>query len=129
MAQLVNDLIFRFFQWEIMCETEDTDIDIDYEYDSQTESYHFTHDLSDPHLYSTSVIMALEAVADHTSHSLEQPLYDIINLEGINTLFKPKQDGSYRDGQVRFTINGFHVRIHGHGEIIIQPPDNGSEND
>jgi len=50
------------------------------------------------------------------------PLYDYIDPDALNDLFKPSEDGRHRrGGRVEFQIEGHLIRISSHGDIEVRP--------
>ncbi|MDS0474668.1 HalOD1 output domain-containing protein [Natrinema sp. 1APR25-10V2] len=63
-----------------------------------------------------------QAVADATNTDpLElEPLFEVINPESLNALFKPTKSGSPRDsGMVMFDYGGCDVRVHADGSVEV----------
>ncbi|WP_266078605.1 DUF7504 family protein [Haladaptatus caseinilyticus] len=80
------------------------------------------HDLSGPQSLSTTVTVAVADVAGVEPAEIPEQLYDVIDPEALDKLFKPRDDGTpRRGGRLSFSLYGHHVTIRGDGSITVQP--------
>jgi hypothetical protein len=50
-------------------------------------------------------------------------LYDTVDPDALNSLFRPRHDGRPRaGGTLSFVIDGHRVTVRADGEILIEPP-------
>ncbi len=79
------------------------------------------HDLTSPRSLSTTVTVAVADVAGVEPSDIPEQLYDVIDPEALDNLFKPRDDGvSRRGGRLSFSLYGHHVSIRGDGTITVQ---------
>ncbi|EMA33423.1 hypothetical protein C446_14374 [Halobiforma nitratireducens JCM 10879] len=53
-------------------------------------------------------------------------LYDIVDPDALDSLFRPQYDGTPRaGGRVSFVVDDYRVTIDGGREVVIEPPTNG----
>jgi hypothetical protein len=76
------------------------------------------HDFGGEQLLSTTVI---SAVADATgAQPLDlPPLYEAINPDTLDSLFRPTDEGGGVPDQITFTYSGYAVTVHGDGTVIV----------
>ncbi len=80
------------------------------------------HDLTGPQSLSTTVTVAVADVAGVEPSDIPEQLYDVIDPEALDKLFKPRDDGvARRGGRLSFSLYGHHVTIRGDGTITVQP--------
>ncbi|WP_435155217.1 DUF7504 family protein [Haladaptatus sp. DFWS20] len=80
------------------------------------------HDLSGPQSLSTTVTVAVADVAGVEPAEIPEQLYDVIDPEALDKLFKPRDDGKQRrGGRLSFSLYGHHVTVRGDGSITVQP--------
>lgn len=80
------------------------------------------HDLTGPQSLSTTVTVAVADVAGVEPSDIPEQLYDVIDPEALDRLFKPRDDGvARRGGRLSFSLYGHHVTIRGDGTITVQP--------
>ncbi|WP_129116999.1 HalOD1 output domain-containing protein [Halegenticoccus tardaugens] len=72
---------------------------------------------------STAVVKAVaEAVGVDPLH-LDARLYDSIDPDGLDQVFRPRGDGTVRTGaQLEFEVAGCEVVVHSEGRIVVTPP-------
>ncbi|WP_458185807.1 HalOD1 output domain-containing protein [Haladaptatus sp. NG-WS-4] len=69
---------------------------------------------------STGVAKALEELTDASAPSL----YDVVNPDSLDALFRPRHDGSPRSsGRVNFDYDGFAVTVDADGSFVIERPE------
>ncbi|WP_458209601.1 DUF7504 family protein [Haladaptatus sp. NG-SE-30] len=84
--------------------------------------YRVQHDLSSPRSLSTTVTVAVADVAGVEPADIPEQLYDVIDPEALDKLFRPREDGARRrGGRLSFSLYGHHVTVRGNGQITIQP--------
>ncbi|MFW5974436.1 MAG: HalOD1 output domain-containing protein [Natrialbaceae archaeon] len=76
------------------------------------------HDPEDWSELSTSVLMALDEVPGYDVESADRVVFDSIDLEALDNLFRPVE-GAERTGRVTFPIDGYEVTVTAAGEITI----------
>ncbi|QLG51198.1 HalOD1 output domain-containing protein [Natrinema halophilum] len=85
--------------------------------------YRATHDPTGPATLSTTVIHALADCMGVDVTDSRVSLYDSVDPDALDKLFRPRHDGTPRSGAtLSFHVNGYHVRVSGTGEIVIEPP-------
>lgn len=84
--------------------------------------YRVQHDLSSPQSLSTTVTVAVADVAGVEPADIPEQLYDVIDPEALDKLFKSRDDGTpRRGGRLSFSLYGHHVTVRGDGSITIEP--------
>ena len=78
-----------------------------------------THDPMDRTALSTSVLVALDSVAGYDLENGDTVIYDHIDLDALDDLFRPVS-GVPRTGRVIFSIDGYEVTATAAGEITIR---------
>lgn len=93
-------------------------------YDTRNaHTYYAQHDFGGPATLSTTLIHALSDVTGVDGTNAERSLYDFVDPDALDNLFKPKPDGTPRaNGQVSFTIWGYPVTVDSTGRIAITVP-------
>ncbi len=85
--------------------------------------YRATHDPNGPAALSTTVIHALADCMGVDVTDSRISLYDTVDPDALNELFRPRHDGTPRTGgTLTFVVDGHHVTVRGDGEIQIEPP-------
>ncbi|SEW16181.1 HalOD1 output domain-containing protein [Natrinema salifodinae] len=85
--------------------------------------YRAAHDPDGPAALSTTVIHALADCMGVDVTDSRVSLYDTVDPEALDALFRPRHDGTPRSGgTLSFVVNDHYVRIRGDGEILIEPP-------
>lgn len=88
-------------------------------YDPLSGTYHAHHDWEDSQSLSTTVIEAV-GVATDTDPVQMDPLYEALDPDALDALFRPRSDdGPRANGQVVFSLDGHDVAVHSHGNIIV----------
>ncbi len=68
----------------------------------------------------------VEAVADATginSLKLDTRLYDVVDPDGLEQVFRKRGDGTIRTGgKLTFTIAECKVVVHSEGRVVVSPP-------
>lgn len=91
-------------------------------YDPQSGTFHAYHDAEEEDL-CISVVTAVAAIKGIDPRELSTPLNDRIDPDALDMLFSPAADDAARaDEYLRFSVDGFGVRVHSDGHIVIRPP-------
>ncbi len=71
---------------------------------------------------STERVLQRVADAEGTEPSeLEEPLYEVVDPEALETIFKSFEDGPHREaGELRFPYHGYDVTVHADGEVSVR---------
>ena len=88
--------------------------------------YRARHDFDGSAALSTTVVHALADCmnVDVTDGSIS--LYDSVDPDALDSLFRPRYDGEPRSGgAVAFSVADHHVTVRSNGEILIEPPGSG----
>lgn len=85
--------------------------------------YRVVHDPDGPARLSTTVVHAIADCLDVDVSDGRASLYDTVDPEALDRLFRPRRDGRPRNGGA-FTllVRDHYVTVHGDGEIVIEPP-------
>lgn len=104
-----------------MTETIDNKSVVDYH--PRTGTYHASHDMaSDRELVGTVVLAVAEAAG--VDPVAIDPIYETVDPEALNTLFRPDADGGSHTGElVQLTIHDHTVTVYSDGTIVIRPPE------
>ncbi|WP_436345407.1 HalOD1 output domain-containing protein [Natronorubrum sp. FCH18a] len=85
--------------------------------------YRATHDPSGPATLSTTVVHALSDCLDVDVTDSRISLYDTVDPDALDALFRPRHDGRPRSGgSLSFSVHGHYVTVDSDGEILIEPP-------
>lgn len=85
--------------------------------------YRATHDPTGPATLSTTVIHALADCLGVDVTDGRISLYDTVDPDALDSLFRPRYDGRPRSGgSLSFTIRDHYVTVYSDGEILIEPP-------
>jgi hypothetical protein len=85
--------------------------------------YRASHDPDGPATLSTTVIHALADCLGLDVTEGRISLYDAVDPDALDALFRPRHDGTPRaGGTLSFVVDGHHVTVRGDGEILIEPP-------
>lgn len=71
-------------------------------------------------------VVVLETLAEASGRSIESfdPLYDHVDVDALDSLFRPLEDGRPRgSGRVTFYIDGYRASVHGDGLVAVEPAD------
>lgn len=77
------------------------------------------HDFDDDVNLSTKVLLTLDSVPGYDIEDSDTVVFDRIDLDALNEVFRPV-GGTPRDGQVRFTVDGYEVTATADGEITVR---------
>ena len=92
-------------------------------YDPMTDTYHHQYDWDSSERLSCAIIAAVATVADTEPTELE-PLYECVDPDALNALFRPLSEDRPRSrGRLSFFLDEYEVTVHGHGEIIVDVSD------
>ena len=85
--------------------------------------YRATHDPDGPAALSTTVVHALADCLGIDVSDGRVSLYDAVDPDALDRLFRPRHDGrSRRGGTLSFRVRDHYVTVRGDGEILIEPP-------
>ena len=92
-------------------------------YDPMTDTYHHQYDWDSPERLSSAIIAAVATVTDTEPTELE-PLYDCVDPDALDALFRPlSEDRPRSHGRLSFSLDEYEVTVQGHGEIIVDVSD------
>lgn len=97
------------------------------EYNHDAGTYHVHNVWQDSQPISETVTRTIAAVTG-TRYKDIGPMYEVVDSDALNTVFKPVSDAVPRDtGGVSFTLSGRNVTVYAHGEIVVtvHKPTNG----
>jgi hypothetical protein len=80
--------------------------------------YQTEHSLEDDTELSTSVLLALEEAPDFDLENSDNVVFDDIDLDALDDLFRPV-DGNQRRGHVTFPAGQYEVTVTAAGQILI----------
>lgn len=87
--------------------------------------YRTVHDPDGSATLSTTVIHALADCMGVDVTDSRLSLYDAVDPDALDALFRPRYDGTPRTGgRLSFVVNDHYVTIETDGEILIEPPEN-----
>lgn len=73
---------------------------------------------------STKVVRAVAAYEGVEPTQFEEPLYDVIDLEALDSLFTERLNGDSRaGGHVVFTYGDYQVTVSSDGQVDVDPLD------
>ncbi|WP_049921937.1 HalOD1 output domain-containing protein [Halopiger djelfimassiliensis] len=85
--------------------------------------YRAYHDPDGPATLSTTVIHALADCMGVDVTDGRISLYDAVDPDALDDLFRPRHDGSPRTGgTLTFVVDDHRVTVTSDGEILIEPP-------
>ena len=85
--------------------------------------YRAVHDPDGPATLSTTVIHALADCMGIDPTDGRISLYDSVDPDALDELFRPRHDGRPRTGgQLSFAVDDYYVTVMSNGEILIEPP-------
>ncbi|THE65408.1 hypothetical protein D8Y22_09530 [Salinadaptatus halalkaliphilus] len=90
---------------------------------TRSRVYRAIHDPDGPATLSTTVVHALADClgVDPTEGRLS--LYDAVDPDALDALFRHRHDGTPRSGgRLSFVVDDHHVTVTGDGEILVEPP-------
>ncbi|MFP8954414.1 HalOD1 output domain-containing protein [Natrialbaceae archaeon A-arb3/5] len=92
-------------------------------YDQANDRYVFHHDSDGTATITTTIVHAIAEIADTDVSQGEFSLYDSVDPDALDRLFRQKTDGTDRTGgHVAFTTLEHEVYVYANGDIIIYPP-------
>lgn len=83
-------------------------------------AYRVEHDFSNSHSILETLSFSLQEVAEKEKTLFSKALYEIINPDGLRTLFEPTPSSPRKSGNVSFTLEGYRITINA-GESITYP--------
>jgi hypothetical protein len=92
-------------------------------YDADTRRYSTTHDFAGEYTLEETVSIALETAAEREGIELGSQLYDVVDPDGLRTLFEPTPSTDRDDGLLFFSLDGFQVAAHADGRVTVEPPE------
>jgi len=88
-----------------------------------TQTYYVKHDFDGSAKLTTTLTHALSDVSGIDVTDTGFTLYDHVDPDALDQLFKPTKDGSQRmNGMLTFTVWGHQVTVYSDGQIAIVPP-------
>lgn len=104
-------------------ETTPGDETSDIQYDQANDRYVYHHDTDGSATLTTTIVHALASITDTDVSQGEFSLYDSIDPDALDRIFRPKADGADRTGgHIAFTALEHEVFVYANGDIIIYPP-------
>lgn len=86
--------------------------------------YRAYHDPDGPATLSTTVVHALADCMDIDPTDGRITLYDTVDPDALDRLFRPRHDGRPRSGgRLSFVVADHYVTVTAGGEILIEPPE------
>jgi len=86
-------------------------------------TFYATHDADGPAEFSTTIVHALADLAGVDVTETRHRLYDSIDPDALDRLFRPRLDGTPRgDGHVVFTVWNYRVTAYSDGRIAVEAP-------
>ncbi|ELY71351.1 HalOD1 output domain-containing protein [Natronobacterium gregoryi] len=97
---------------------------------SRPAVYRAVHDPDSPATLSTTVVHALADCMGVDPTDGRISLYDAVDPDALDKLFRPRHDGTARlGGHVSFVVADHRVTVYSDGEILIDPPASDSRTD
>jgi len=94
-----------------------------YSHSAGTRTYRVKHDFDGSAELTTTLAHAISDVTGLDVTDTAFTLNDYVDLEALDRLFKPSDDGRQRiDGHLSFDVWGYEVTVHSDGQIEIVPP-------
>jgi len=88
-----------------------------------TQTYFVKHDFDGTAELTTTLAHALSDVSGVDVTDTGFTLYDYIDPDALDQLFKPRDDSAQRiNGMLTFTVWGHQVTVYSDGQIAIVPP-------
>ncbi|WP_135853488.1 HalOD1 output domain-containing protein [Halorussus salinus] len=79
------------------------------------------NDPEDDEPFVQTVLDALAEASDRPVDELSVRLYDVVDPDALNDLFRPTRRGSVRDGgRVAFALGEFAVELHASGHVFVR---------
>jgi hypothetical protein len=110
---------------QVPMQTESTSRDESDElrYEQGEDRYVFHYDDDDTATLTATIVHALASIADTDVSQGEFSLYDSIDPDALDRIFRPKADGTERTGgHIAFTALEHEVYVYANGDIVIYPP-------
>lgn len=86
------------------------------------QQYYAQHDFDGPAELTTTLVHAISNVTGADVTEAEAVLDDHVDLRALDTLFRPKLDGTPRSsGRLAFSVWGHEVTVFSDGRITIAP--------
>ncbi|NKE35549.1 hypothetical protein GWG54_06905 [Natronococcus sp. JC468] len=96
----------------------------EFQYDQANDRYVFHHEDDDTATLTARIVHALAEIADTDVSQGEFSLYDSIDPDALDRIFRPKADGTERTGgHIAFAALEHEVYVYADGDIVIYPPD------
>lgn len=84
--------------------------------------YTVQYDREDGEPLSTAVVVAVTAAAELDPHEIEEPLYEVIDPDALDDLFRPQEGTDVApDSEVSFTLAGHRVTVSAGDTITVRP--------
>jgi len=94
-----------------------------YQHQNYSQAYVVQHDFDGSAKLTTTLAHALSDVSGMDVTGTGFTLYDHVDPDALDQLFRPKEDGSPRmSGQLTFTVWNYQVTVYSDGRIAIVPP-------
>lgn len=88
-----------------------------------TQTYFVKHDFEGSAKLTTTLAHALSDVSGIDVTDTGFTLYDHVEPDALDQLFKPTKDGHPRmNGMLTFTVWGYQATVYSDGQIAIRPP-------
>ena len=93
------------------------------QYDQPNDRYVFHHDSDGTATITATIVHALASIAETDVSQGEFSLYDSVDPDALERIFRQKADGTERTGgHVAFTALDHEVLVYANGDVIIYPP-------
>ena len=81
------------------------------------------HDEDSPAKLSTTIVHALADVLGENATAMRERVYERVDPEALDLLFRDRHDGTPRvGGFLSFRVYDHQVTVYGSGDIAIEPP-------
>lgn len=85
--------------------------------------YRAAHNPDGPATLSTTVVHALADCMGIDPTDGRVCLYDAVDPDALDQLFRPRHDGRPRTGgRLSFAVDDYYVTVRSNGEVLIEPP-------
>lgn len=106
-------------------ETSSTDDQHDPTYDQANDRYVLHYDEDGTATLTATIVHGLAAITDTDVSQGEFSLYDSVDPDALERIFRSKADGAPRTGgHVAFTALDYQVYVYASGEIHVYPSEN-----
>ncbi|MFC7045722.1 HalOD1 output domain-containing protein [Halobacteriaceae archaeon GCM10025711] len=85
-------------------------------------TFYARHDWDGPARLSTTVVHALADAMNADPTEMSFALYDTVDPDALDALFRPTADGVARSGELTFTVEDYRVTIWSDGRIVVDAP-------